>query len=131
MGNYDALETNVERLDPLRHDSILQVLEILPLALTQPHKIFGTGTRFIVGAVSVMVCQPISIYGIAKVVGEDLLQCLYNQASLTLNMSEAYLDPLRAAIGDGLKYTGMHKIEFLRKPASPIEIDTVLGQIAW
>ena len=130
MGNYDVLETNVERLDPIRHDSIHQVLEILPLALAQPHNIFGTGTRFIVGAVSVKVGQPISIYGIEKVAGEDLLQCLYHQASLTPNMNiSAYLDPLRAAIEDGLRYIGMHKIEFSRKPASPIEIATVPGQI--
>ncbi len=76
MGNYGVLETNVERLNPIRHDSVHQVLEILPLALAQPHNIFGMGARFIVGAVSVKVSQPISIYGIEKVVGEDLLQCV-------------------------------------------------------
>mmetsp|Transcript_41363 Transcript_41363/g.86397 ORF Transcript_41363/g.86397 Transcript_41363/m.86397 type:complete len:88 (+) Transcript_41363:53-316(+) len=85
------------RIDPIRHDSILQVFEILPLALAQPHKMFGTGARFFAGAVRVASGRPIKLYGLEKFSGEDLLQCLHHQSSLTpyLNLS-AYLDPLRA-----------------------------------
>ncbi len=68
----------VERAEPVGHDSILQVVEILPLALSQLQDMFGKGARFIVGTVSVKSAGPISIYGVKQVEGEDLLQCLYD-----------------------------------------------------
>ena len=130
MGKHDVVETDVEHIDPIRHASILRVFEILPLAMAQPHNMFGTGARFLAGAVRVESGGPIKLYGLAKVSGEDLLQCLHHQTSLTpyLNLT-AYLDPLRAAIEDGLTYIGMQRIEASRKPASVIEIVTVPGQI--
>ena len=130
MGPHDAVKTDVERLNPICLDSILHVFEILPLALAQPHNMFGTGARFMAGVVSVKIGQPITLYGLAKISGEDLLECLHHQVSLTPNLNLlAYLDPLRAAIEDGLTYIGKHTIEASRKPASPIEITLVSGQI--
>ena len=130
MYKYDVLETDIERAEPVHHDSILQVFEILPLALAQPQDMFGKGARFVVGAVSVKSAGPISIYGLKQIEGEELLQCLYDQASRTPNMNlSAYLDPLRAAIEDGLQYIAEHKIEQSRKAVSPIEIVLVPGQI--
>ena len=130
MGKHDLVETDVERIDPIRHDSILQVFEILPMALAQPQNIFGTGARFLAGVVRVASGRPIKLYGLEKFSGEDLLQCLHHQSSLTpsLNLS-AFLHPLRAAIEDGLTHIGMHRIEAFRKPASLIEIVGVPGQI--
>jgi hypothetical protein len=71
----------------------------------------GTGARFLAGAVKFESGVPIKLYGLAKFSGEDLLQCLHRQTSLTpyLNLL-AYLDPLRAAIEDGLTYIGMQRI---------------------
>ena len=130
MNQHDVLETDVERDEPVPHKSILRVFEILPLALAQPHDMFGVGACFIVGIVRVKSAQPISIYGLEQVTGEDLLQCLHDQVSLTPNMNlSAYLDPLRAAIEDGLQYIAEHRIEQSRKPASPINIVLVPGQI--
>ena len=43
MYKYDVLETDIERAEPVHHDSILQVFEILPLALAQPQDMFGKG----------------------------------------------------------------------------------------
>ena len=106
MNQHDVLETNVERNKPVPHKSILRVFEIMPLALAQPHDMFGKGACFIVGVVRVESAQPISIYGLEQVTGEDLLQCLHDQVSLTPSMNlSAYLDPLRAAIEDGLQRT--------------------------
>ena len=130
MGKHDVVETDVEHIDPIRHASILRVFEILPLAMAQPHNIFGTGARFLAGAVRVESGRPIKLYGLEKFSGEDLLQCLHHQTSLTPYLSlSAYLDPLRAAIEDGLTYIGMQTIETSRKPASVIEIVTVPGPI--
>ena len=87
MNQHDVLETDVERNEPVPHKSILRVFEILPLALAQSHDMFGKGARFIVGVVRVKSAQPISIYGLEQVTGEDLLQCLHYQVCLAPNMN--------------------------------------------
>ena len=130
MSQYDLFETNKERLDQVCVESILQVFPILPAALIQPKDQFGKGARFLVGVVNVESDSPLAMYGLSVVKGEELLQCLHDQASLTPYMDlTSYTELLRAAIEDAIRDIAEHKIESARKPASFIEINLVPGEI--
>jgi hypothetical protein len=132
MGQYDLFKTNVDHSDQVCVKSILQVFPILPGALIKPKDQFGMGACFLVGMVNVESDLPLAMYGLSTVKGEELLQCLHNQAtgSLTPYMDRtSYTELLRAAIEDGIRNVADHRIESSRMPASYSEINLVPGEI--
>jgi hypothetical protein len=130
MRGFYVLETDLQRSDPVLPQSILRIFPIKPLALAQQRDMFGEGAKFIVGTVEASMGEPIKIYGLRALSGEQLLGSLYYEAVICHKMQlESYCYPLRAAIEDGLQYIADYRPESSRKPPSPIELYMIPGEI--
>jgi hypothetical protein len=130
MRGFYVFETDLVHIDAVNHKDISRVFQLKPIALAQQRDMFGEGAKFIVGKVEASNGEPIQIYGLNALNGEQLLNSLYCEAALCNKVQiGAYVDPLKAAIEDGLRYIADYKPESSRKPPSPIDLHMIPGDI--